>query len=82
MSSSAIELSLKGSYIMATAHLKLLSRFLFGGETRFDGSRKKSLEAAFSSVIKRQEEKESEAITGNSGILEVREDLKPYGGNT
>jgi len=72
---------------MATAHLKLLSRFLFGGETRFDGSRKKSLEAAFSSVIKRQEENSSrlpdldgmkarlksdrEFSVGNEGLLEV-----------
>ncbi|MBI2414182.1 MAG: LUD domain-containing protein [Deltaproteobacteria bacterium] len=44
---------------MTTAHLRLISKFLFGGESRLKGSSKRSLEAAFSSVIKRQEENSS-----------------------
>ncbi len=71
---------------MATVHLKLLSRLLFGGESRLKGSSKRSLEAAFASVIKRQEENSSrladldgmkarlksdrESSVGNSGLLE------------
>lgn len=66
---------------MSTAHLRLISRVLFGGGTSFESSRKRSLEAAFSSVTTRQTENSSRLPDLEGMRARLKSDRESSAGN-